>query len=123
MGYALLGFKLVQFPIVRSLHPLTDTVDWAALNVVQFAIVPDELEVPEEFVEGAVIATEQPRLHSGQVTRVLDNQGVVIELQFLPVDWVQKVPRIRVSRKRVHKYGSGLYLVFGEAGHNDFVLN
>ena len=49
--------------------------------VVGLAIVPDQLDVIEHFLDGAVFSRLQPVLHFGQMHGVLHHEGIVVELE------------------------------------------
>ena len=58
-------------------HSLTDFVDLTPDHVVQLAVIPNELDVCEDFLISGILARKQLFFAGGEIHRALDNLWVV----------------------------------------------
>lgn len=63
-----------------SLHLVSQDIE-GALGVVGFAVVPDQLQVVQYFLDGPILPRLQLVLHFEQVHRMLNNKGVIVEFE------------------------------------------
>ena len=71
------GPELLDLPLGGLFHPLAHFINLAPDHIVKLAVVPYELDVPKDFLVGAILPSEKFLLASCQIHGILDNLGVV----------------------------------------------
>ena len=78
----MLSFELLQFTSRHLLHLFANLVDLTSLHVVKLAVVPDQLEISQELLDGRELSVEKIFGQSVEVHWPLHNFGVVEKSQF-----------------------------------------
>ena len=76
-GESIILFEFLKFASGNFFHLFTDFVDVRTLTVVKLAVVPDELEIAEEFLVSAEFAGKQILFECVKIHWSLDDLGVV----------------------------------------------
>ena len=71
--------ELLQLPLGYLLHSFSQLVDFGSLLVIEFAVIPNQLEVSEEFLISAELGIEHVLLESVEVHWASHDGGVVQE--------------------------------------------
>ena len=71
------GSELLYISLGGLFHFLADFVDLTSDHVVEFAIIPDQLDVCEDFFVRGVLAGEEFALAGGEIHRIFYNLRVV----------------------------------------------
>jgi hypothetical protein len=104
--------ELVKFSLAAALHTFANSVDVAAGHIVELAVVPYELDVCKDFLEAGVGL--KLGFYSAEVHWVLNDLGVVEQLEFFPGYWREERFRIWVERNSVNECVGTGYLVLRE---------
>ena len=78
----MLSFELLQLTSRHLLHLFANLVDLTSLHVVKFAVVPDQLEISKELLDGRELPIEKIFGQSVEVHWPLHDLGVVEKSQF-----------------------------------------
>ena len=76
------GAEFLDLPLCHLLHAFAHLVDLTADHIVELAVIPNQLDLIEDFLISGVFAGEQLLLAGGKVHGVLDDLRVIQEAHF-----------------------------------------